>query len=515
MNIKIDINAKTTPTDYSWQFGLGADHAAQFRRTDMVEQLRYACREIGFQRVRFHGIFDDDLASYTTLRTLSASPQGKCPVYEQNFRQVGVVLDNVLSCGAEPFIELSFMPQALASGKKQGLRYPNNITPPGDYHKWADYVTAFIRFLFDRYGQERVESWYFEVWNEPDLGIFFAGKQSDYFKLYEATARALKACSPRLRVGGPSTSACRWIPEFRTFCRQNNVPLDFLSTHHYPGDGFGNSVNAGNIVSIAKTALSAWKKGRPLEETLEKMFYDAERAAQVPKGTVTKLDDELLAQAGDMPTFLTEWNSMAIFAAPVHDEKYSAAFAFKTVLDLDGRLGGYMFWCLSDIFEEQVQLNRPFCGGFGLLTIDGIPKPNFWAFKLLSKLCPNRLETPFRANTPVEYAAFRDGNRVQVAVYAQDNDPRHDQAFAVDMELNGEAAFAEVEIIDSAHCNPKAVWQELGSPDYLHPDQVPQIKAQTCLRAEEIPLTAENGVTRLSCSLRTNDIHLYTFTLKE
>lgn len=514
MKIVIDPNAKTRPTDYSWQEGLGCDHAHQLLRTDVVEQLKYVHDELGIRSLRFHGIFDDDMWTVADLNSFSPMPGGS-RVREVNFRHCGVVYDSLLRCGVRPFVELSFMPSPLASGKHTGLWYRNNTTPPKSWGEWGDYIRRFVSFLLHRYGAEEVHSWWFEVWNEPDLkGGFFSGTQKDYFKLYEVTARAVKAVDPQLRVGGPSTSACKWIDEFFAYCREHDVPLDFISTHHYPGDAFGNLITPANYKDIFKTMTHAVKTCADLTETLGKMFFYPEKASAVPKGALAEMDDALCAKTGDLPVFMTEWNSMAIFAAPVHDEKYSAAFVLKTVLDLDNRFSGYFFWCLSDIFEEQIGLNRPFIGGYGILTNDGIPKPNFWAFKLLSKLYPERLDLGFRANTPVEYAAFRKGNSLQLLVFAQSNDPRERETYEVELEIGGTAKAVTVERIDDTHCNPKRTWQEMGSPDNLLPREVEEIKARSALCTENAAFAARDGMTTIPCSLSTNDIACYTVELE-
>ena len=404
------------------------------------------------------------------------------------------------------------MPSALAKGKKLGLRYNPNITMPKSLTKWSEYIKKFIRFLLDRYGAEEVESWYFEVWNEPDLSCFFAGSQKDYFKLYEATVRAIKEVDPNLRVGGPSTSACLWLEEFLAFCKENDVPCDFVSTHHYPGDAFGNFINLRNVKQMLAAALDAAKNHRTLSETMTKMFFLPEDFIRWDKGTLAKMDDEAKAKVGDRSLFITEWNSMAVFGSPVHDEKYSAAFAVKSCMDLNNTLAGYMFWCCSDLFEEQFMLPRPFVGSFGIVSNDGIPKPNFWGFKLLSQLYPNRLNLPMRTNDPVEYAAFVDGGKTQILIFAQDQDYHKNETHEITIEVNCEAKNVTQQRIDDTHCNPKAEWVKLGSPDNLTLAQVEGIKEKTHLRAEPLPFTAENGATKLSVQLRTNDVVLITLT---
>ena len=203
---------------------------------------------------------------------------------------------------------------------------------------------------------------------------------------------------------------------------------------------------------------------------------------------------------------------MAVFGSPVHDEKYSAAFAVKSCMDLNNTLAGYLFWCCSDLFEEQFMLPRPFVGSFGIVANDGIPKPNFWGFKLLSQLYPNRLNLPMRTNEPVEYAAFVDGDKTQILIFAQDQDYHKKETHEITIEVNCEAKTVTQQRIDDTHCNPKAEWVKLESPDNLTLAQVEEIKEKTHLRAEPLPFTAENGATKLSVQLHTNDVVLITLT---
>ena len=315
MKITIDRNIATIPTDYSWQLGLGNDHAYQLHRTDVCEHIKLAHDELGIKFIRCHGILDDDMLTLQRMGDyrMFGSVPFKNRIEEINFRQVGHVYDNLLKCGVKPFVEISFMPSALAKGKKLGLRYNPNITMPKSLAKWGEYIKKFIRFLLERYGAEEVESWYFEVWNEPDLSCFFAGSQKDYYKLYEATVRAIKEVNPNLRVGGPSTSACLWLEEFLAFCKEHDVPCDFVSTHHYPGDAFGNFINLKNVKQMLTSALDAAKNHRTLSETMTKMFFLPEDFIRWDKGTLAKMDDEAKAKVGNRPLFITEWNSMAVF----------------------------------------------------------------------------------------------------------------------------------------------------------------------------------------------------------
>ena len=210
-----------------------------------------------------------------------------------------------------------------------------------------------------------------------------------------------------------------------------------------------------------------------------------------------------------MPLYITEWNSMAVYSSPVHDEKYSAAFLVKSVMDLNGSMNGYMFWCCSDVFEELFILGKPFHGSYGIVSNDGIPKPNFWGFKLLSELYPNRLELPV-TDDDVEYAVFTDGDKTQILLYAQDFDYDKHETTEIEINVNQAARSVTKQVIDDTHCNPKAEWIKLGKPDLLTPEQVRTIKAKTKLTAEPHPFTSGTASTTISVTMQTNDTVLLT-----
>lgn len=509
--IKIERNAPKEPTNFSWQKGLGNDHAFTLHRTDVMEHIRMAHEELGIESIRCHGVFDDDMLTIQRMSDcrMYKSVPGAKKIREMNFRQVGHIYDNLLDAGVKPFVEMSFMPSALASGKTLGLAYDPNITMPRSLEEWDEYITAFITFLLDRYGKEEVESWHFEVWNEPDLSCFFDGKQKDYFKLYEVTARAIKRLDEKIRVGGPSTSACKWLTEFIDFVETNHVPCDFITTHHYPGDAFGNFVNLDNVKHMFKASQDAVKNKTPLSDAMTDMFFLPKDFARFDKGILAKLDDEAKKKVGDRPLWITEWNSMAVFGSPVHDEKYSAAFVVKTVMDLNEACDGYMFWCCSDLFEESFMLPKPFVGSFGIVSNDGIPKPNFWGFKILSMLYKERLSVAKRTNEEVEYAVFVEGDKTQVLLYTQSQDYYKNDSFSIEVEIDQAVSRVTEMRIDDTHCNPKAEWIALGCPDNLTRQQVKDIKEKTRLKEEPVTFeNSENGSTKIKVTMHTNEVVL-------
>lgn len=131
IKLQIDRNGKTVLTDFSWQFGIGNDHAFQLLRTDVCEHIKLAHDELGIKYIRFHGIFCDDMLvfqRFSDLKSFKALPQAD-NIGEISFKQVSVALDNVLKCGLKPFLELSFMPSALAERNPRRV-YAIKIIPP-------------------------------------------------------------------------------------------------------------------------------------------------------------------------------------------------------------------------------------------------------------------------------------------------------------------------------------------------------------------------------------------------
>ena len=156
-------------------------------------------------------------------------------------------------------------------------------------------------------------------------------------------------------------------------------------------------------------------------------------------------------------------------------------------------------------------LGKPFHGSYGIVNNDGIPKPNFWGFKLLSELAPNRLDLPV-TNADVEYAVFVDGYKTQILLYAQNFDYDKNESHNVEITINCAATTVTRQVIDDTHCNPKAEWIHLGKPDLLTPAQVADIKRKTRLTEEPQEFTTDGNTTKLTISLRTNDVILLTLT---
>jgi xylan 1,4-beta-xylosidase len=471
-----DLAGPRTDLPHFWEHTVGSGHAPLALRSDWQAQLRRAHDELGFGHVRFHGLLCDDIG------TLIA--EGDTLFY--SFFNADQIFDFLLSIGMKPFVELSFMPTALASGDKTVFHYRANVSPPRDFGGWATLIRKLVSHWVERYGLAEVRQWFFEVWNEPNLEAFGSGRRRDYFELYRSTAEAIKSVDAALRVGGPATAANAWIEDFIGYCETHAVPADFITTHHYPTDAFG----------------------LPGDDT----------EAQLSKSTRSILREqtrEARRQAGARPLYYTEWSTSSNPRDALHDEPFAAAFITKTIMEANGLVQGYSYWTFSDIFEENYFPSVPFHGGFGLLNIHGVPKPAYRAFELLHGL-GGALATVEGAHPTVDaWVATGPGSlTILLTNFALPRHPIAAETVHVDLAHSPAPALASVRRIDADHANPKRLWVGMGSPEYLGPGQVRDLQAASYCNPEPHPFEFGQGLLGFDITLPPLSVAAVTFTLE-
>ncbi|MDQ6610318.1 MAG: beta-xylosidase, partial [Bacteroidota bacterium] len=195
-NFKCNLTHASSTIDHFWEHTVGSSHATMALRADWQKQLTRCHRELGFMHVRFHGILSDDMGTLV-------NEQNKL-IY--SFFNADQICDFLLSIGMRPFMELSFMPTALASGSDTVFHYKGNVTAPKDYDDWETLIKKLVEHWVQRYGLPEVSQWFFEVWNEPNLDAFWKSDEPAYFKLYRHTSKAVKQVHKSLKVGGPATA---------------------------------------------------------------------------------------------------------------------------------------------------------------------------------------------------------------------------------------------------------------------------------------------------------------------
>jgi xylan 1,4-beta-xylosidase len=453
-SVVVDGSALGRPFPHFWERMFGSGRAALSLRDSYREDLRTVRSVTAFSYVRFHGIFHDELGLY------SEDAAGK-PLY--NFSYIDQIYDGLLANGVRPFVELSFMPGALASEPvRQSFWYHPFVAPPKDYGRWDALISVFAQHLIERYGIEEVSQWYFEVWNEPNLD-FWAGdpKRSSYWTLYDHTARSLKAVEARLRVGGPATAQAAWVSEFIRHCTEEHVPVDFVSTHVYGDD------TSRNVFGM----LADIPRNRMVCRAVQKVHSQIETSARP-----------------SLPLIVSEFNASSGNHPEVTDAPYMGPWLAETVRQCDGMVQDMSYWTFSDVFEEQGVVKTPFYGGFGLLAAGGIPKPAFNAFALLHQLGEERLPLEVEGSL---LTRRKDGALV-LALWNYAPVGTTAKARSVVLKFTHPAASsAGLQRLDAQHGNVMLAYEAMGSPRYPTHRQLAELRRAGALAPPtQRPLTA-------------------------
>lgn len=511
MNIEITKETPLKEFNHHWKFCVGSAHAVYALRHDYTKQLTQIHNDLGIERVRFHGIFDDNMHTIVKATDIIPFPFGGS-YKEQSFRQCANAYDNIIEAGMKPFVELSFMPKYLAKFKMaKGLFFYKPITcMPKLLEKWQKYISDFISFLINRYGKEEVESWYFEVWNEPDLPvIFFYGSQEDYFKLYTATVDAIKKVDPAIKVGGPATSGSRWVKDFIDYCKKSGTPVDFISTHQYAGDPIGGIESGEKGVSVKTEILAALKQSKTLNHDniidLYRSFMGVSDAPKtLKKDSLTESAKNVKAVAGDLPVFYTEWNMCASFSAPCNDTSMQAAYDISAIINSRDSIDGSSIWCFSDLFEEFHQFPEEFHGGFGLMTQSGIKKPTYHALEFLNQagdLCYD-----ISCDGEADVAVFKKDNEIHIIATLLDfDDSSKAENISFKLELP-EPKSALMNTIGKSGGNPLSVWESMGSPQMPTKSQIEEIKQRSLPTEENVDFIYDNGNVLLTLPISSNEV---------
>jgi xylan 1,4-beta-xylosidase len=443
--IVVDAKAASHPFPHFWEKIFGSGRAVLSLRESYRRDLREVKQITDFEYVRFHAIFHDEVGVY------DEDSEGRA-VYD--FSYVDQIYDALLASGVKPFVELSFMPQKLAAQNSlHSFWYKPNVSPPKDWAKWDDLITAFTKHLVDRYGIDEIAQWYFEVWNEPNLD-FWAGepRQASYWELYDHSARAIKNVNPRVRVGGPATAQAAWVDAFIQHCADTKTPVDFVSTHVYGNDRAQDVFGTEEDIPRDKMVCRAVNK-----------VHSQIEASSMPA----------------LPLIWSEFNASYKNEPEVTDSTYMGPWLADTIRQCDGLVSMMSYWTFSDVFEEQGVVKTPFYGGYGLIAAGGIPKPAYNAFKLLHKLGEQRLELDS------DSALLTRGNDGTLVLalwnYAPPDQAGSTRAVTLQFK-NAKLRRATISRLDHEHGDFHSVYEKMDSPRYPTRAQIQDLST-----AAEIP----------------------------
>ncbi len=370
------------------------------------------------------------------------------PVYDWTI--IDRIFDTYLQAGAKPFVEIGFMPEALSTHPEPYQHeFPkSNFTgwsyPPRDYNKWGELVYQWVEHCVQKYGAREVASWYWEVWNEPDIA-YWHGTPEEYDRLYDYSVQAVKRALPAARVGGPATTgpgsqrSSGFLRQFLDHCEKQHVPLDFVTFH---------------------------AKGRPavvdghVRMGLEQEMANVQNGVDIVRS---------FPQFARIPIVLSEADPEGCAACPAQKYPQNAyrngpLYASYTAAALDGilkladrtsaNIQGMLTWAFE--FEGQ-----PYFAGFRDLATNGIDKPILNLFRMLGLMEGERLQTS-------DGLAVANEHGVSVLVWNYDQDDVSGPAKHVVLDVvaqNGPRVLTRHYRIDGEHSNAYSAWQKMGSPE--------------------------------------------------
>ena len=489
--IVLDLAKAQAPLDRFFDHCVGSDFPGTLFREDSLAQLKTAVDELGFRYLRFHAIFHD------VFKTVTRNAAGQL-VFD--FTNIDKLYDALLARRIKPFVELGFTPLALKTSDNKIFYWEGNTSHP-EPTGWVALIEAFTRHLLQRYGAAEVRSWYFEVWNEPNLdGFWEKADQQAYFDLYTRTARAIKAIDPALRVGGPSTAGAAWVPEFLAHAKATNSPVDFVTTHTY-------GVDHGYLDEFGV-------EDRMLSPNPDAIVGDVRRVRQQIEAS----------HLPGLPLFFTEWSTSYNPRDLVHDSYMSAAYVLTKLKQTQGLVQHMSYWTYSDLFEEPGPPDAPFHGGFGLMTREGVRKPSWFAYKYLHALRGNEIPS-----TDDKVLAAAQGDKTAVLAWDWQHPDQKEMGNGVFFGKpvpNGPAPEIKLTL---NHLKPGAyqlelrrsgykandaytAYLEMGSPKQLDAVQLAKLQSLTQDKPEvkRTIQVGKDGLFNFTVPMRSNDITLLT-----
>jgi len=456
---------------------------------------------------------------WSSSNVFSLDANGK-PVY--NFTITDQTFDAYLKAGVKPMVELGFMPKDLASTvpgvNAYQLHYPDQTmagasnNPPKDYAMWGELARKYTQHLVERYGRQQVSTWYFEVWNEPDI-IYWHGSPADYFKLYDYAVAGVRAALPGAMVGGPASTgpaspkAAEFLDSFLKHCLNDKsaadgkpVPLDFISFHP---KGHPSLVD-GHVRMGLSNELKASEAGFQIVAKYPQFI-------QLPI-ILSEADPEGCAGCSMKVNPANAYRNGPLYAS------YTAT-AIKALFDLQDRSKVNLLAMLSWSFEFE---NKDYFEGFRTLATNGVDKPVLNLFRMVGLISGDRVTTSSTGQVPldtilksgvrqspdVDALATRSAHEAAVLLWNYHDDDAPAPDAEVHVTVSGipaavKSVLLEHYRIDETHSNSYTVWKAMGSPQSPTPEQYAKLKAAGQLQLLSSPqwVDVEDGKVTISTQL--------------
>ena len=448
------------------------------------------------------------------------------PIYDWTI--VDRIFDTYLERGVRPYAQIGFMPKELSIKPEPyqhkwtpKARYDEIYTgwayPPKDYAKWAELVYQWTKHCVERYGRTEVESWYWQVWNEPNIG-YWRGTPAEFRKLHDYAIDAVRRALPTARVGGADTagSGAKFTRDFLEHCLRGTnyatgrvgTPIDFISFHAKGAPITTNGHVRMGLAAQLRTIEDGFRIVASYPELKNKPIVIGESD---PEGCAACQGPSLAYRNGTMYSSYT-----AASFARKHD------LAAKHGVNLEGALT----WAFE--FEDQ-----PYFAGFRSLASNGIDKPVLNVFRMFAKMGGQRLNAQssgamrledivrrgVREQPDVAALASLDGKRLSVLVWHYHDDDVAGPEATVELKLtslplgNGAAKLDHFRI-DENHSNAFAAWKRMGSPQAPSTEQYAQLEkaGQLATLGETTPVRIASGEAVLKFPLPRQAVSLLQLT---
>jgi xylan 1,4-beta-xylosidase len=500
VSIQVDTKTRLGPLRPIWSF-FGYDEANYTYMKDgkkLLSELAAVSPVPVYVRTHFLLATGDGTPGlkWSSTNAYTEDSSGK-PRYDWTI--IDRIFDTYVERRMKPLVEIGFMPEALSSNPEpyRTSRPPQNLWagvgtayPPKDYAKWAELIYQWVQHSVTRYGRQQVETWWWEVWNEPDGG-YWRGTPEEHQKLYDYTADALKRALPTARIGGPhvtgpgSERASGFLTAFleHALHGKNYVtgktgsPLDYVGFH---AKGSPRFIDGSVVMGIANQLRS-----------LDKGFEIVASFPELKGRPVIIGESDPEGCAACSATF----NPQNGYRNGIMYASYMAA-VMPRHLDLAAQhqvnLTGAVTWA----FEFE---NQPYFDGFRDLATNGIDKPVLNVFRMLGKMTGDRVAVQNSAAIPLDQIVA-DGVRNQPDVYAFASRDTRSVAVLVsnyhDSEKPGPAAQIELTItglpsgsptlhhyrVDDEFSNSYEHWKKMGSPQKPTPAQYSDLEQSASCR---------------------------------
>lgn len=363
--IEIDASLKGKKLNHTWKRLLNVAYAQDILTARVQEQLTKIQKEIPFYMARFLGICND------SMMVFHKDKDGNVTFH---FDLVDQVLDFLLSVNLKPFIVIGFMPEALAKKKYRAYFNPTYVSLPNDMSTWNNMVESLLYHMIERYGEEEVRNWVFQLWNHPEVGMMIETyTMEEYLNFYKETYHTIKKADPNIKVAGPGCKIESWdfLEIFLQYCKENFCIPELLCFESYHFEE--TEEQRGSLPFIRR------------EDTLNGIISSDPHYLLKRYDKLKAILETMRLQ--ETCVMLSNWNSTSWQRDFCNDTAYKAAFMYRDLWQTYDMWYAIGYWFILDyVSNDEVPPSIEFFhGGFGLLTSNGIPKSGYRALQLLNR----------------------------------------------------------------------------------------------------------------------------------